>query len=320
MYDLTQLSPQDLLFFLLILGILLLLLLVTRFLLKIAFPYFFIGLIGLIVGLSIGSLIATPLSKLPGIYGRWLPIFIQAFVAVSVIDLFIAQSKPVSFFFTKLVNRFIDEKEKTHELSEIIVDTSVLIDGRLEEITKTGFIMGKIIIPSFVLDELQKISDSEDTIKRAKGRKGLEILDQLQRNKKVNLVILDDLAGDREPVDSKLVKLAKKRDAKLMTVDYNLNKVAKIKEVAVLNINELTEAIKPIFIPGENVFVKVIQEGKESGQGVGYLTDGTMIVVENGVRFIGKEIECEVIRIYQTTAGKMVFVVPLKKYLRRKIN
>lgn len=320
MYDFTQLSPQDLLFFLLILGILLILLLVTRFLLKVAFPYFFIGLIGLIIGLSIGSLIATPLSKLPGIYGRWLPIFIQAFVAVSIIDLFIAQTKPVSIFFSKITNRIIDEKDKNLEVMEIVVDTSVLIDGRLEEIAKTGFIMGKIIIPNFVLDELQKISDSEDSIKRAKGRKGLEILDKLQRNSKIKLEITDEFNTDREPVDAKLLKYAKKHNSKILTVDFNLNKVAKIKNIEVLNINELTEAIKPIFIPGENIFVKVIQEGKEADQGVGYLTDGTMIVVEKGVKFIGKEVECEVIRIYQTTAGKMVFVSPLKKYLRRKIN
>lgn len=316
MSSFSQFNQPDFVFFLIILAFSVMVLIVTRKLLRVSFPYFFMGLLGLVIGLSVGSLVATPLSKLPGNYGRWLPIIVDVFVTVAILDLFLAQARPAAEFFRKIFGRFSDEKEEATD--QVVVDTSVLIDGRIEEIARTGFIMGQILVPQFVLNELQSVADADDPLKRNKGRKGLEVLDHLQHDQTIDLKIIDELTGHREAVDSKLIKIAKERRAKILTVDFNLNKVAKIQNVAVLNINELTEAIKPVLIPGENILVKVIQAGKEPNQGVGYLPDGTMIVVEGGDKYISREVECEVVRIFQTVAGKMIFVQPQKKSSRSR--
>lgn len=266
------------------------------------------GLLGLILGLLIGSLATMPLSRLPGAYGTWVPVIVNAFITVAVLDLFIAQAKPASDFFHKLMGRIFGHENPNENI--IVVDTSSLIDGRLEQIALSGFLMGKLLIPNFVLNELQKVADSDEPLKRAKGRRGLESLDRMQHNPIIPLEIIDDFESSREPVDLKLIKTAKKRNTKIITVDFNLNRVAKIQKVVVLNVNELAESLKPSLIPGEEIIVKIIQKGKEPGQGVGYLTDGTMIVVENGERLVGKEVNCEVVRIYHTVAGKMIFVQP----------
>jgi len=308
-----SLTQQDFLFFLIILAFAAVVLIVVKKLLRVSFPYFFMGLLGLITGLSVGSLLAAPLSGLPGIYGRWLPLIINAFITISILDLFLIQAQPTAAFFKKIMGRFFDEKIDHTSIEEVVVDTSVLIDGRIEEIARTGFILGKLLIPQFVLNELQSVADSDDPLKRGKGRKGLEVLDHIQHDQMIKTEIIDEITGSREAVDSKLIKVAKNHKAKILTVDYNLNKIAKIQNVKVLNINELAESIKPVLIPGEDIIVKVIQEGKEPSQGIGYLNDGTMIVVENGNKFIGKEVECEVVRIFQTVAGKMIFVQPKKK-------
>jgi len=284
------------------------LLILSRRLLKISFPYFFMGLLGLILGLLIGSLAATPLYKLPGAYGTWVPVILNAFITVAVLDLFIAQAKPASDFFHRITSRIFGHEIPGENL--IVVDTSSLIDGRLEQIAMSGFIIGKLLIPAFVLSELQKVADSDESLKRAKGRRGLESLDRMQHNPKIPLEIIDDFETSKEPVDMKIIKTAKKRNARVLTVDFNLNRVAKIQKVEVLNVNELAESLKPSLIPGEEILVKIIQKGKEPGQGVGYLTDGTMIVVEGGEHLVGKEINCEVVRIYHTLAGKMIFVQP----------
>lgn len=286
-------------------------LVVTRKLLRVSFPYFFMGLLGLIIGLWIGSFVSTPFSNLPGPYGRWVPLIIDVFIAVAVLDLFLAQTKVVNNFFANIFSRLNILKPTSG--ADIVVDTSVLIDGRLEAISDTGFILGKLIIPKFVLNELQGIADSEDPIKRAKGRRGFEVLSMLQKHNELKIEIIGEEMSGREPVDSKIIKLAQNRNAKIMTVDYNLNRVAQLQGITVLNINELAAALKPALIPGENLAVKVIQKGKEKNQGVGYLPDGTMIVVEGGDKFVGQEIECEVIRIFQTVAGKMIFVEPKKE-------
>lgn len=315
MFNQSSISEQDLLFFIIVLIVAIAILAVTRKLLKVSFPYFFMGFLGIIIGLAIGSLAAAPLSNLPGNYGRWLPIVVDVFITVAILDLFIAQSKPAANFFRKLVGRIgFDNEEKKEDLcQEIVLDTSVLIDGRIEEISRTGFVLGKMLIPQFVLNELQLVADSDDPLKRAKGRKGLEVLDRIQHDQEVLTEIIDEMTSNREAVDSKLVKVAKEHKAKILTVDFNLNKIAKIQGVKVLNINELSESIKPVLIPGENITVKVIQEGKEPSQGVGYLADGTMIVVEGGNKYIGREVDTEVVRIFQTVAGKMIFVQPRKK-------
>lgn len=310
MFD-ASFNGQDFILFSAILFIAVISLFVVRRLLKVSFPYFFIGLLGLITGLALGSLAAQPFTKLPGNFGRWLPIIVDVFVAIGVLDLFLGQAHTANTFFERIFSRPHDKETKISE--EIIVDTSVLIDGRIREILRTGFLMGRIIIPHFVLNELQRIADSEDSIRRAKGRKGLDVLDRMQHDSETKLEIIDDLISARDPVDQKLVRVAKSRHAKLFTADYNLNKIAKIQNIEVLNINELIEAIRPVLIPGDELMVKVIQEGKEPSQGVGYLPDGTMIIVEEGNKYMGREIHAEVVRIYQTIAGKMIFVEPRKR-------
>lgn len=192
----------------------------------------------------------------------------------------------------------------------IIVDTSALIDGRILEVAKTGFLSGKMILYKFILNELQHIADSSDPLRRSKGRRGLKILKELRKIPFLEIDLKDHEIEDVSEIDKKLVALAKEEGAKILTTDFNLNEVAKIQDVSVLNINELSNAIKPVLLPGEITEVKVVQKGKEEGQGVGYLEDGTMIVVENGARFIGKRVSAEVSRIFQTEAGRMIFVKP----------
>lgn len=321
MSNFSELSSQDFTLFLIILVFAIIILMIVRRLLKVPFPYFFIGLLGLTIGLSLGSLAAGPFANLPGQYGRWMPIIVDVFIAAGVLDLFLAQGSTAIKFFNRFVSRLQPEKmeDENFEKREVLMDTSVLIDGRIGEIIHTGFIFGKILIPQFILNELQNVADSSDPLKRAKGRKGLEVLDHIQHDQSIETEIIDEETISREAVDSRLIKLAKKKKAKILTVDFNLNKVAKIQGIEVLNINELAEAIKPVLIPGEDILVKIIQEGKEPGQGIGYLNDGTMIVVESGSSLLGQEIMCEVVRIFQTVAGKMIFVNPKKKNFRKKV-
>lgn len=191
-----------------------------------------------------------------------------------------------------------------------LIDTSAIIDGRIGDLVKTGFIEGRIVIADFVLSELHAIADSSDNLRRRKGRRGLDILAELRRSNEIAIeTISKDYPGVAD-VDRKLIQLAKELNAKIITTDYNLNKVAKVEGVPVLNINELANAIKPRFIPGEEIEVEVIDKGEEINQGIGYLDDGTMVVVENGRRFIGKKIRTIVNSSLQTEAGKMLFVRP----------
>jgi uncharacterized protein YacL len=188
-----------------------------------------------------------------------------------------------------------------------LLDTSVIIDGRIVDICKTKFLEGKIIIPRFVLKELQQIADSTDPIKRQRGRRGLDILHTIQNEVGQDIAIHDEEFPDVPEVDSKLVKLAKLLDAKILTVDFNLNRVASLQGIKVMNINELANALKPVVIPGEQMRVKLLREGKEHNQAIGYLDDGTMIVVEDGRRLIGQEVRAVVSSVLQTPAGRMVF-------------
>lgn len=189
----------------------------------------------------------------------------------------------------------------------ILLDTSAIIDGRILDIFKTGFFEGRIVIPRFILRELQQISDSSDPIKRQRGRRGLEILDLMQKNLNIPINIHEEDFPEIPEIDSKLVRLAKLLEAKILTVDFNLNRIAGLQGIKVLNINELANAIKPIFLPGEEMEVRLIKEGKEFNQAVGYLDDGTMIVVEDARRFIGQEVRVIVTSLLQTPAGRMVF-------------
>ena len=195
-----------------------------------------------------------------------------------------------------------DQKEEA-----AIVDTSVIIDGRIADIRKTGFLDTKLILPRFVLKELQGIADSTDPIKRQRGRRGLEILNNLQKSSGLNIIINDEDFSDIKDVDGKVVRLAKILEAKILTVDFNLNRVASIQGVHVLNINELANAIKPVVFPGETMQIKLIREGKEHNQAVGYLDDGTMVVVEDARRLIGQGVKVVVTSVLQTQAGRMIF-------------
>jgi len=191
-----------------------------------------------------------------------------------------------------------------------VLDTSAIIDGRIADICKTGFLEGTLLVPGFVLSELQRIADSSDTLKRNRGRRGLDILNRMQKDGTVTVKIYDRDFDDLSEVDTKIVRLARILEAKVVTNDFNLNKVAELYGVPVLNINELSNAIKPIVLPGEEMFVHIIKDGKEFGQGIGYLEDGTMVVVDGGRQHIGEDVEVLVTSVLQTAAGRMIFGKP----------
>jgi uncharacterized protein YacL len=189
----------------------------------------------------------------------------------------------------------------------ILLDTSVIIDGRIADIASTGFITGTLLIPRFVLNELQYIADSSDNLRRQRGRRGLEVLAQLQKDDIVPVKINDiDVEGVKE-VDDKLVILARQLECPILTNDYNLNQVAELQGVPVLNVNELSNAVKSVFLPGETLLINIIQEGRESGQGIAYLEDGTMIVVEDGKGYINRQVNVTITKVLQTAAGRMIF-------------
>ncbi|MBN2231344.1 MAG: TRAM domain-containing protein [Deltaproteobacteria bacterium] len=188
-----------------------------------------------------------------------------------------------------------------------LVDTSVIIDGRIADLTETGFLEGTLLVPQFILQELQFIADSADALKRTRGRRGLDILKRMQNQAFVQIRIIDDDIPRIKEVDAKLVALARKLSAKIVTNDFNLNKVADLQGVAVLNINQLAEALKPVILPGESLTVTIMKEGKEPQQGVGYLDDGTMVVVDHAKQMLGETIGVEVTSVLQTTAGRMIF-------------
>ncbi len=196
-------------------------------------------------------------------------------------------------------------QDETEEI--VLVDTSVIIDGRIIDIIKTGFLPGKVIVPRFVLKELQQIADSTDSIKRQRGRVGLEVLHTIQKELKLNITIHEEDFPDIPEVDAKLVKMAKLLNAQILTVDYNLNRIAGIQGVKILNINELANVIKPMVLPGEQMRIKLIKEGKEHNQAIGYLEDGTMVVVEDARRLVAQEVKVVVTSVLQTQAGRMIF-------------
>ncbi|MEX0621944.1 MAG: PIN domain-containing protein [Candidatus Woykebacteria bacterium] len=192
-------------------------------------------------------------------------------------------------------------------LNPILVDTSALIDGRVADMAESGFLHGTLVVPRFILSELQHIADASNALRRGKGRRGLDILENLKKSKQVKTQIYDNDDVKGKNIDEKLLNLAKSMKAKVMTTDFNLNKVATVSGIKILNINELVNALKTTLLPGEPLDVKVIQVGKEKSQGVGYLPDGTMIVVENGAAYLGKSVSTKVLRVLQTSAGRMIF-------------
>lgn len=270
------------------------------------------GLVGLIVGLMIAALLAFPLSLLPAPFGRILPFIGVLFLSYFGITVFIMRQNDIfSVMLSRLPRRSFEEGEPDQPATRtILMDTSVIIDGRIADIARTGFITGALLIPRFVLNELQYIADSADGLRRQRGRRGMEILSQLQKEPLIPIQISDiDVEGARE-VDDKLIILARQLKSPILTNDYNLNRIADLQGVTVLNINELANAVKAVLLPGETLQVNVIQEGKEYGQGVGYLDDGTMVVVEDGENYLHRTIPVVVTKVLQTAAGRMIFARP----------
>ncbi len=266
------------------------------------------AILGLAVGLIFGVITAYPISLLPSPFGEVLPFVVAA--VFGYLGVLVTTSRPD--LLQALRERFGSKEVKSEspKLPAILLDTSVIIDGRIADICRTGFIQGELVIPLFVLNELQHIADSPDAMRRNRGRRGLEILRQLQEDAPVPVRLLDtDVEGVRE-VDDKLVTLARQLGASILTNDYNLNRVAELQGVTVLNVNELANAVKTVLLPGESFVIYVMQEGKESDQGVGYLDDGTMVVVEEGRSFIGQTTQVMVSKVLQTAAGRMIFARP----------
>lgn len=270
------------------------------------------GLIGLMAGLIIAALSAYPLSSLPTPFGEVLPFISLLIFGYLGIMVFVMRQDDILAIFKLFPGRTPSEEDanngdKNSISRTILLDTSVIIDGRIADIAQSGFLYGKLLIPRFVLNELQYIADSADTLRRQRGRRGLEVLTHLQKEEQVPVQISDiDVDGVKE-VDEKLVVLARQLDCPIMTNDYNLNQVAEIQGVMVLNVNELANAVKSVFLPGETLTIEIIQEGREPGQGIAYLEDGTMVVVEDGRDHIKTQANVTVTKVLQTAAGRMIF-------------
>lgn len=271
--------------------------------------------VGLILGLIIAFLLSQPLKLIPIPYlGLILTVIIYGSCAYLGLRVGSVHREELNDKFRNLIpvtKRAIKEKPLVKEdTTAKVLDTSVIIDGRVKEIALAGFLEGKLIVPVFVLEELQHIADSADSLKRNRGRRGLDILKAMQDSPDFDIEIFKGKYEDIKEVDSKLLKLTQELNGKIVTNDYNLNKVAVLQNIPVLNINELANAVKPVFLPGEEMEVAIVKEGKEHSQGLGYLDDGTMIVVENGKKYLGETITVIVTSILQTSAGKMIFAKP----------
>jgi len=267
------------------------------------------GTIGLLVGLVIASLISIPLYSLSGWLGWGVPVMVSLFLGLFGMWLGVHRNRDMSAIFPRLENSN-NGVGKVYRNGSILVDTSAIIDGRIADLSITGFLEGSLVVPRFVLDELRHIADSSDDLRRARGRRGLEVLGRLRKDATVPLEVLDVGVGVGEEVDAQLVRLAKGMDSPILTTDYNLNRVAELQGVQVLNVNELANALKSIVLPGEEIRVHIVQEGKEAGQGVAYLDDGTMVVVEGGRRYLNAFHEVVVTRVLQTAAGRIIFAQP----------
>lgn len=270
-----------------------------------------VGTLGLLFGLIIANLIGLAFARLP-IIGAYGPIVFSIVFGYAGMSIAIRKKNDIMSLAGSLrigkQNKDHSSKRRDTDFSGKLLDTSSIIDGRIAEICSTGFLEGPLLVPVFVLEELQLIADSSDLLKRNKGRRGLDILKQMQEDNYVEVRIINDDFDDVQGVDSKLVRLGRKINAKVVTNDYNLNKVAALQGVVVLNINDLANALKPARIPGEEMNVLIVKAGKEENQGVAYLDDGTMIVVENGQKYIGETVPVMVTSVLQTSAGRMIFV------------
>ncbi|MDD4357626.1 MAG: TRAM domain-containing protein [Smithellaceae bacterium] len=272
------------------------------------------GVVGMVVGLLIALILGFGLNMVIKITQDqqvvpWIYLLLTGILGY--LGLVLGSKKAEEFTF-----RTVESKTA---VDNRLLDTSVIIDGRIADICDTGFMDGELIVPRFVLNELQFIADSSDSMKRSRGRRGLDVLNRMQKSSSINIEIVEQDFPKIKGVDGKLVALAQKLNAKLLTNDYNLNKVAELQGVRVLNVNELANAMKPVVLPGEQMLVKIIREGKEQGQGVGYLDDGTMIIVDNAQKMINTTVEVVVTSVLQTTAGRMIFT-ELKEAAEKKNN
>ena len=286
------------------------------------------GVVGLVVALIIASLVSIPFYSMESHFGWALPIAISIVAGVGGLWLGIQRERDIRAILPGLnapaseapgssvqAIPSLESLQDNHSGMDllngtILVDTSAIIDGRIADLTVTGFISGSLMVPRFVLDELRHIADSSDSLRRNRGRRGLEVLGRLRKDSSVPLQVLDVGVDNGVEVDARLVELARGMKSSILTTDYNLNRVAEIQGVKVLNVNELANAVKSIVLPGENLRVDIVQEGKEAGQGVAYLDDGTMVVVEGGRRYINSNQEVQVTRVLQTAAGRIIFAQP----------
>lgn len=266
--------------------------------------------IGLVIGLAVAALLTPALSNLPAPLGDVMPFVASVLFGYLGMAVMVMRQRDIFLVSARLMRDTGFRSGKGRGGDVVLLDTSVIIDGRIADISRTGFIGETMLVPRFVLNELQHIADSSDPLRRNRGRRGLDMLNKLQKDSVVPIRISDMDVNEVREVDDKLVMLAKQLHCPIITNDYNLNRVAELQGIMVLNVNELANAVKVIFLPGETMQVHIIQEGKEPGQGVGYLDDGTMVVVENGRRFIDQTIRAMVTKVLQTAAGRMIFAQP----------
>jgi uncharacterized protein YacL len=271
---------------------------------------FVAAIVGLLIGLLMGFLLGLPLTSLPSPAGLLLPVGVSITLALGMMGLTVAKRHDLRDSLASLgLRRGGDPAGETPERLEPVtfLDTSAIIDGRIVDVVAAGFLSGILVVPRFVLGELQHIADDSHPGRRNRGRRGLDVLSVLQKDHRIGIEITADDEPGASTVDAKLVALAQRREAAILTTDYNLNRVAQLQGVRVMNLNQLANALKPSFLPGEALRVKVVQEGKEPGQGVAFLDDGTMVVVEGGSAHIEGELDVTVTRILQTVAGRMIF-------------
>lgn len=267
---------------------------------------------GLIIGLIVAALLSLPLSLLPNPYNALLPIVIALACAYFGVSIFSTRRRDIFDLFRGQFPIQLSGLEDGGLTSsrQVLLDTSVIIDGRIADISQTGFIMGPMLVPRIVLNELHHIADSPDALRRNRGRRGIDILNKMQKESLVPVRITDMDVESVDAVDEKLIMLARQLGCAIVTNDYNLNRVAELQGVLVLNVNDLANAVKSVFLPGEELNIQVIQEGRELGQGVGYLEDGTMVVVEGGKQHVDSQIDVIVTKVLQTSAGRMIFAKP----------
>jgi len=281
---------------------------IRRFVMEMPIQRLILMLIGMICGLMVGLLLAYPFSLLFGSPNNIFPLFASLTLSYLGMTIFGVRYREI----LEILDEYFDIGGRVDGIGgrDLILDTSVLIDGRIVDIAETDFLGGVLIIPRFVLNELHRVADSSDPLRRQRGRRGLSLLNTLQRDDNVIVRIIDDDFDNIAEVDAKLVALCMQMRASLVTTDFNLNQVAEAQGVPVLNINRLANAVRPMYIPGQGFAVRVIQEGRDQNQGIGYLEDGTMIVIENGKKYLDRIIPVVVTKLINRDTGRMIFAVP----------